>query len=95
MVNVIDVRQSYLQKVVREGVRLLGHEREAENSIHFSYEMVALTPATAKDAVKLRGFRFDVPCYAVEIELEIDDAAGLFELVRAALAAGGARGSRG
>lgn len=46
--NVIDVRQSYLQKVVREGLRLLGHRREAENSIHFSYEMVALTPATAQ-----------------------------------------------
>jgi arginyl-tRNA synthetase len=45
--NVIDVRQSYLQKVVREGLRQLGHQREAENSIHFSYEMVALTPATA------------------------------------------------
>jgi arginyl-tRNA synthetase len=48
VVNVIDVRQSYLQKVVKEGVRQLGHAREAENSIHFSYEMVALTPATAK-----------------------------------------------
>jgi arginyl-tRNA synthetase len=48
VVNVIDVRQAYLQKVVKEGVRLLGHARQAENSIHFSYEMVALTPATAK-----------------------------------------------
>ncbi|HEV7571158.1 MAG TPA: arginine--tRNA ligase [Thermoanaerobaculia bacterium] len=48
VVNVIDVRQSYLQKVVKEGVRQLGHIREAENSIHYSYEMVALTPATAK-----------------------------------------------
>src|SRR5260370_356735 len=46
--NVIDVRQAYLQRVVREGLRLLGHQREAENSIHFSYEMVALTPATAE-----------------------------------------------
>jgi arginyl-tRNA synthetase len=45
--NVIDVRQAYLQKVVREGLQQLGHAREAENSIHFSYEMVALTPATA------------------------------------------------
>ena len=45
--NVIDVRQAYLQRVVREGLRLLGHPREAENSIHFSYEMVALTPDTA------------------------------------------------
>ena len=48
VVNVIDVRQAYLQKVVKEGLRLLGHEQEAERSIHFSYEMVALTPATAK-----------------------------------------------
>jgi arginyl-tRNA synthetase len=47
VVNVIDVRQSYLQKVVKEGVRQLGHAREADNSIHYSYEMVALTPATA------------------------------------------------
>ena len=46
--NVIDTRQAYLQKVVKEGLRLLHHEREAGNSIHFSYEMVALTPVTAK-----------------------------------------------
>jgi arginyl-tRNA synthetase len=48
VVNVIDVRQSYLQKVVKEGVRLLGHTKQAESSIHFSYEMVALTPVTAR-----------------------------------------------
>src|SRR5438067_4945609 len=46
--NVIDTRQSYLQKVVKEGVRQLGHKEAAEHSIHFSYEMVALTPATAQ-----------------------------------------------
>lgn len=46
--NVIDNRQSYLQKIVREGLRLLGFEAEAESSIHFAYEMVALSPATAK-----------------------------------------------
>ncbi|MCP3980285.1 MAG: arginine--tRNA ligase [bacterium] len=43
--NVIDVRQSYLQRVVTEGLRSLGHDSEAERSVHFSYEMVALTPA--------------------------------------------------
>jgi arginyl-tRNA synthetase len=47
VVNVIDTRQAYLQKVVKEGLRQLGHAAEAERSIHFSYEMVALTPATA------------------------------------------------
>ena len=43
--NVIDTRQSYLQRVVAEGLRSLGHGAEADRSIHFSYEMVALTPA--------------------------------------------------
>ena len=42
--NVIDVRQAYLQKVVQAGLRALGYAREAENSVHFSYEMVALSP---------------------------------------------------
>jgi arginyl-tRNA synthetase len=43
--NVIDTRQSYLQRVVAAGLRSLGHGSEADRSIHFSYEMVALTPA--------------------------------------------------
>ena len=42
--NVIDVRQSYLQDVVRAGLAALGFTEQAENSIHFSYEMVALSP---------------------------------------------------
>jgi len=42
--NVIDTRQSYLQDVVRAGLRALGYEKQAEQSIHFSYEMVALSP---------------------------------------------------
>ncbi|MCW3982084.1 MAG: arginine--tRNA ligase, partial [Candidatus Bathyarchaeota archaeon] len=42
--NVIDVRQSYLQRVVVQGLRRLGFEAQAENSTHFSYEMVALSP---------------------------------------------------
>jgi len=46
--NVIDVRQSYPQKVVREAVRVLGHAEAADNSIHFAYEMVALTPAAVR-----------------------------------------------
>jgi arginyl-tRNA synthetase len=42
--NVIDVRQSYLQKIVIEGLRALHFERQADSSTHFSYEMVALSP---------------------------------------------------
>ena len=45
--NVIDVRQSYLQNVVRQGLWALGYEEQAKRSIHFSYEVVALSPACA------------------------------------------------
>ncbi|MGA2878948.1 MAG: arginine--tRNA ligase [Bryobacteraceae bacterium] len=44
--NVIDSRQSYLQDVVVAGLRALGYNQQADRSIHFSYEMVALTPGT-------------------------------------------------
>jgi arginyl-tRNA synthetase len=60
VVNVIDSRQAYLQKVVKEGVRQIAGPKAAEASIHFAYEMVALTPATAK---------------ALGMELSAEDAA--------------------
>lgn len=49
---------------------------------------------TAKDAVKLRGLRFEMPCYEVEIELEIDDEPHLLELIRAAITKGDERRRR-
>lgn len=42
--NVIDSRQSYLQDVVVAGLRALHYEEQAARSIHFSYEMVAMSP---------------------------------------------------
>ena len=48
VVNVIDARQSYLQRVVRAGLEALGHHSEAERSIHFAYEMVSLSLGTAE-----------------------------------------------
>jgi arginyl-tRNA synthetase len=47
--NVIDSRQLYLQALLSQALRTLGHPEEAERSIHFSYEMVALSHATAKE----------------------------------------------
>jgi arginyl-tRNA synthetase len=44
--NVIDSRQSYLQDVVVAGLRALGYNQQADHSVHFSYEMVALSPGT-------------------------------------------------
>ena len=56
--NVIDSRQSYLQDVVVAGLRALGYEEQARRSVHFSYEMVALSPRT---------------CVEMGIELSEDD----------------------
>ena len=49
VINVIDVRQSYLQKIVKEGLRQMGHGSQADRSIHFAYEMVALVQKTAAE----------------------------------------------
>jgi arginyl-tRNA synthetase len=47
--NVIDTRQSYLQKVVVQGLRSLKFVEQAAKSVHFSYEMVALSPKSLKE----------------------------------------------
>jgi len=47
--NVIDVRQSYLQKLLKQALVTAGHPEAAEHSHHFSYEMVALSHATARE----------------------------------------------
>ena len=47
--NVIDSRQMYLQALLKQALRTLGHTEEADHSIHFSYEMVALSHATARE----------------------------------------------
>ncbi len=47
--NVIDSRQAYLQKIVVQGLKSLNYLSQAEKSIHFSYEMVALSPKSLKE----------------------------------------------
>ncbi len=47
--NVIDVRQSYLQNIVALGLRALGFTDQAEKSVHFAYEMVALSPRCCRE----------------------------------------------
>ncbi len=53
--NVIDVRQSYLQKLLKQALVAAGHPEGAERSHHFSYETVALSHATAREL----GYAFD------------------------------------
>ena len=47
--NVIDTRQSYLQKLLKQALAALGYGEQASHSIHYSYEMVALSHATAHE----------------------------------------------
>ena len=47
--NVIDTRQSYLQKLVKQALAALGYEAQAAHSVHYAYEMVALSHATARE----------------------------------------------
>ncbi|MBM62585.1 MAG: arginine--tRNA ligase [Acidobacteria bacterium] len=46
--NVIDTRQSYLQDLLAQALEAMDHPLAAERSVHFSYEMVALSRATAQ-----------------------------------------------
>jgi arginyl-tRNA synthetase len=45
--NVIDTRQSYLQKLLKQALAALGYVQQAAHSVHYSYEMVALSHSTA------------------------------------------------
>ncbi len=45
--NVIDSRQKYPQQVVREGLRALGFEEQANHLVHIAYDVVGLTPRCA------------------------------------------------
>jgi arginyl-tRNA synthetase len=46
--NVIDSRQAYLQLLLKQALETMGFPEQAAHSTHFSYEMVALTHATAR-----------------------------------------------
>jgi arginyl-tRNA synthetase len=47
--NVIDTRQAYLQKLVKQALAVLGYPSQATHSVHYSYEMVALSHSTARE----------------------------------------------
>jgi arginyl-tRNA synthetase len=47
--NVIDSRQAYLQLLLKQALATMGFPTEAAASTHYSYEMVALSLATARE----------------------------------------------
>ncbi len=47
--NVIDSRQAYLQRLLKQALAAMGYREQADRSTHFAYEMVALSHATARE----------------------------------------------
>ena len=69
--NVIDTRQTYLQHLLQQALLAIKHADEAERSVHFSYEMVALSPATASS------FGYDVDAEAGHPSIEVSGRKGI------------------
>jgi tetraacyldisaccharide 4'-kinase len=88
--------QSFFSRLRREG-RSLRHTRafpdhhvysqaDLDTLVRESRALGATTLiTTAKDEVKLRTLRFDLPCYVLDIEIEIEAAENLRELIRASI----------
>jgi arginyl-tRNA synthetase len=69
--NVIDTRQSYLQELLKQALVSINHPSEADHSVHFSYEMVALSRDTA------RALGYDVDEDAARPFVEVSGRKGL------------------
>jgi arginyl-tRNA synthetase len=61
--NVIDVGQSYPQRVVKAGVAALGRDEAALGTHHLGYEKVVLSPATA------RALGYEVPEHETAVKV--------------------------
>ncbi|HVF22842.1 MAG TPA: tetraacyldisaccharide 4'-kinase, partial [Pyrinomonadaceae bacterium] len=86
--------QSFFEHVGRSGYELALQKSYADHHVYSQDEIDALVRqakeagantliTTAKDAVKLRNLSFSLPCYVLEIELEIENCEELARLVRA------------
>ena len=69
--NVIDTRQSYLQQLLKKALVAIEHADKAERSVHVSYEMVALSQATAQ------ALRYDTNANAGRPFVEVSGRKGL------------------
>ena len=49
VINVIDIRQKYAQDVVKCCIEALGYKKQAENYLHYGYEVVALSPKSMEE----------------------------------------------
>jgi arginyl-tRNA synthetase len=49
IINVIDIRQKYPQDVVKYSLEVLGYKKQADNYLHYAYEIVALSRKALKE----------------------------------------------
>jgi len=84
--------QSFFSRLTLDGIELVGEEsfrdhhyytqQDAEKLDRLAAELGAESLiTTAKDAVKLSGLEFAIPCYVVEIELVLDNPDGFAAMV--------------
>ena len=88
--------ESFFKQLQNEGCELVlkrtfpDHHRYKEREVRMLVEEARLGGArslvtTEKDAVKLKAFRFDLPCYVLEIEIAITHEQELLQIVRSVL----------
>jgi len=76
--------QSFFTHLNREGYQLVLKKSFRDHHVYTQDDVSKLSKAaihagaqslmtTAKDAVKLRGLQFEIPCYSLEIDLEIEN----------------------
>lgn len=84
--------ESFFLQAKRDGHKIIRGERFRDHHVYIQRDIDDLINkaracgaqsilTTAKDAVKLRGLRFDMPCYVLEIEMIFDDEKRLLELI--------------
>jgi arginyl-tRNA synthetase len=54
IINVIDARQDYLQNILKKALQQLDYKKQAQNLIHYSYQVVALSPSAAQKLTKTK-----------------------------------------
>jgi len=84
--------QSFFTHLNREGHQLVLQKSFRDHHVYTQDDVAKLSKAamhagaqslmtTAKDAVKLRGLQFEIPCYSLEIDLEIENDSELKRMI--------------
>jgi tetraacyldisaccharide 4'-kinase len=84
---------SFFRHIAREGFRLVATRKFRDHHQYQSFDIQRLVQeakdrgatalfTTAKDAIKLESSELPLPCYVLDITIEIDDEGSLIEMIR-------------